>query len=79
MRGIVTFKSLGPGVERTVFPTDWVATQVVPDDGEYRFTLLPGPYILVLPGLDAPGDTLYAMVSVVAGQIISTDVPTLCP
>jgi hypothetical protein len=70
-------QSLGP------FPTETVATESIPADGTYQFTLPPGPYVIVYPpystGSVPGGPTIsiapYASVSVVAGQTKYQDVP----
>jgi hypothetical protein len=70
-------QSLGP------FPTETVATESIPAGGTYRFTLPPGPYVIVTPpyssGSVLGGPTIsiapYASVSVVAGQTKYQDVP----
>jgi hypothetical protein len=70
-------KSLGP------FPAETVATESIPAGGTYRFTLPPGPYVIVYPpyssGSVPGGPTIsiapYASVSVVGGQTKYQDVP----
>jgi hypothetical protein len=68
------------------FPTETAATESIPAGGTYRFTLLPGPYVIVLPPYstgEVPGGTKistapYASVSVVVGQTTHQDVPGVC-
>jgi len=72
--------SLGP------FPTETVATESIPAGGTYRFTLPPGPYVIVYPPYSTgwvPGGQKisfapYAIVSVVTGQATHQDVPGEC-
>jgi hypothetical protein len=80
LRGVVSVWIPDP-LAKSALPT--VATQVVPEGGEYRFILPPGPYVLV--GDDGGTDTIngipwvpWTSVSVAAGQTISTDIPPSC-
>ncbi len=84
LRGIIKWISDGRGVQSLgPFPTETVATESIPAGGTYRFTLPPGPYVIVNPpysiGSVPGGPTIsfapYATVSVVAGQTVRQDVP----
>jgi hypothetical protein len=55
-----------------------VASAAVAEGGEYRFTLLPGPYVLVAHYEQWRSGWPWASVSVMAGQTTLRDIPSPC-
>jgi hypothetical protein len=72
LRGPVTWMPTGAGGFTLHLPTETVTAESIPADGQFRFILSPGPYVI---------ETIeplwwYTSVSVVAGQTINTqDLP----
>jgi hypothetical protein len=72
LRGTVSWVPTGAGGVSLHLPTETVTAESIPANGNYRFILPPGPYVIEItePTWD------YWSVSVVAGQTINTkDVP----
>ena len=76
-RGVVTWVTTSTGALQAVFPSSVVTSQDVGEDGTYRFTLTPGPYVLRAWFADGNVEPSVGA-TVTAGVVKRIDIPNAC-